>query len=123
MTAGVIAIDWKAADVRDGRLRVPLSEGAGKEWVAALERVVERLERTGSGWGTVSATGKGLEVEDVAEGEEASLRHFLESALLQANTAAGDDADGGDDGDEAEDERSDPDRRMTERFRAFADDG
>ncbi len=106
--------------MRDGRLRVPLSEGAGKEWVAALERVVERLERTGSGWGTVSASRKGLEVEDVAEGEEASLRHFLESALLQANTAAG---DGGDDGDEAEDERSDPDRRMTERFRAFADDG
>jgi hypothetical protein len=118
MRASVIAIDWKAADVRDGRLRVPLSERASKEWVGVLERVVERLGRPGSGWGSVSAGPKGLEVEDVAEGEEASLRHFLESALLQANAAAGDD----DDEDEADGERSDADRRMIERFRAFADD-
>ena len=119
----MIGIDWKAADVRDGRLRVPLSEGAHKEWVAALERVVERLERPGSGWGAVSASREGLEVADVAEGEESSLRHFLESALLQANTVAGGDPEDDDGGDDAEEERSDPDRRMTERFRAFADDG
>jgi hypothetical protein len=115
----VIAIDWKAADVRAGRLRVALSERASKDWVAAFDGVAERLERPGSAWGGVSASRQRLEVEDVTEGEEPSLRHFLESALLQANTVAG----GGDEDGDDDVGRSEPDQRMTERFRAFADDG
>ena len=66
----------------------------------------------------VSASKQRLEVTDVAEGEEPSLRHFLESALLQANTLAGEDDSDEEDDDE---DRSDTDQRMTERFRAFAD--
>jgi hypothetical protein len=113
----VIAIDWSAAEVRDGRLRVPYSDQPSKAWVAAFERVAERLDRTGSGWGEVSASRKGIEVDGVAEGEEAGLRHFLESALLQANAV-----EGSEDGDDGEEEAlSDADRRMTETFRAFAD--
>jgi hypothetical protein len=113
----VIAIDWSAAEVRDGRLRVPYSDRPSKAWVAAFARVAERLERTGSGWGEVSASRQGLEVDGVSEGEEPGLRHFLESALLQANAAEGaeDDEDGGGE------PLSDADRRMTEAFRAFAD--
>jgi hypothetical protein len=113
----VIAIDWSAAEVRDGRLRVPYTDRPSKEWVAAFERVAERLERAGSGWGEASASRKGLEVDAVVEGEEASLRHFLESALLQANAVAGSADDEGD----TEDELSDVDRRMTDAFRAFAE--
>ena len=117
MSPGVIAIDWSAAEVRDGRLRVPYSDRPSKAWVAAFERVAERLERTGSGWGELSASRKGVEVEGVTEGEEPGLRHFLESALLQANAVEGSDDEDGDD----EEELSGADRRMTETFRAFAD--
>jgi hypothetical protein len=111
----VIAIDWSAAEVRDGRLRVPYSDRPSKAWVAAFERVAERLERRGSGWGELSASRKDLEVEGVAEGEEPALRHFLESALLQANAVEGSDDEDGED-----DDLSDVDRRMTETFRGFA---
>jgi hypothetical protein len=112
----VIAIDWSAAEVRDGRLRVPYSDRPSKAWVAAFERVAERLERTGSGWGELSAGRNGIEVEGVAEGEEPGLRHFVESALLQANAV-----EGSDEQDDEEADLSDADRRMTETFRSFAD--
>lgn len=42
---------------------------------------------------------------------EADLRHLLESAVLQANTAFDDD-------DEPDDERSEADEQMTDAFRA-----
>jgi hypothetical protein len=120
--SGGIGIDWKSATVRDGRLTVALDDSAPKGWVAEVNDVVERLARSGHSWGDVKASKKKLAVSDVQPGAEESLRHFLESALLQANRdleAAGDD----DEDDGGDEELSDTDRRMTEAFRAFAEAG
>ena len=62
-------------------------------------------------------------VADVAEGAEEKLRHFLESAVQQANATNPPSATESDD---AEDETQvadgeGPDAVMTERFRSFAD--
>jgi hypothetical protein len=118
--SGEIRIDWSSATVRDGRLKVALAESAPKGWVETVNDVVERLERSGHGWDEVKASKKKLEVSEVRPGAEESLRHFLESALLQANRdlEPDDEGDGGDDAD-----LSDADRRMTETFRSFGDEG
>jgi hypothetical protein len=62
-------------------------------------------------------TQRTLRVGGLTPGSEAELRHFLESAVLQANVSAGLEAaeSGGDD------QRSSADREMTQTFRAFAD--
>jgi hypothetical protein len=112
----VIAIDWASAQVRDARLRVGLSERAPEEWVETAEAVVERLGRSGHQWGEVKLTRKRVEVADVVPGAEESLKHFLESALLQANSELPED-----DEDEDDAEVSDEDRQMTETFRAFGE--
>jgi hypothetical protein len=116
-----IEIDWKSATVRDGCLTVALGDSAPKSWVETVNDVVERLERSGHSWGAVKATRKKLQVADVQPGAEPSLRHFLESALLQANS----DLDAGDEDDADDDAEglSDDDRRMTETFRSFAGEG
>jgi hypothetical protein len=78
-----------------------------------VQGVAESLARAGRGWGDVSVERKMLRVDDVTAGCEAELRHFLESAVLQASAdvPVEDDCDG---------ERSDADQQMTETFRSFA---
>jgi hypothetical protein len=117
--SGEIGIDWTSATVRDGQLKVALGESAPKAWVETVNGVVERLARTGQSWGEVKASKKKLVVSDVQPGAEQSLRHFLESALLQANRDL--DADDEDEDDGGDEDLSDADRRMTETFRSFAD--
>ncbi len=110
--AAAIEIERGSAQVRDGRLTVALSEKAPK----ALAGVIERLGRDGHPWGDVEVAKKKLQVAGVSPGTEAQLRHFLESAVLQANADAGFTAD------EDDDEHVDSaDAEMTAAFRAFAD--
>src|SRR4051794_36513234 len=108
---GEIGVDWKSATGRDGRLRGALGESAPKHWVETVNDVAERLDRSGHSWGAVKATGKKLEVADGQPGAEQSLRHFLESALLQANSGL--EADDEEDADDDAEDLSDADRQMT----------
>ena len=110
------AIDWSEASVDDGRLTVPFAGKPPKAWTDRVERVVESLRRTGSGWGEIEVGRKKLRVDAVSPGSEGELRHFLESVVLQANTdvpAEDEESDG--------EERSEVDQQMTETFRAFAE--
>ena len=111
-----IRIDWGSASVDGGRLTVPLAGKPSSEFKTQLQDIMERLHQ-GSGWGDVKVKKSGLRVDDVADGAEGDLRHFLESAVLQANAnvAAEDEETPGD-------ERSEEDQRRTDAFRAFSED-
>jgi hypothetical protein len=112
-------IDWGSATVGDGRLTVALAGKPSSEWRARVQRVLERLHSSGSGWGAIRVGKKKVTVEDVSAGSEGDLRHLLESAVLQANADLADTDAGGEGG--AGDERSAADQRMTDAFRSFAD--
>jgi hypothetical protein len=71
--------------------------------------VIERLHRGASAWGEIKVTKSKLRVAGVAAGTESDLRHFLESAVLQAGANL------------ADEDRSEDDQRMTDAFRAFSD--
>jgi hypothetical protein len=115
-----VEIDWATASVKDARLSVALSGDAPKGFGGQLEHVIARLATSGRRWGEVSAGKRKLHVDDVERGAEDDLRHFLESALLQANAAVGADADA--DGSESSDAgEPGPDEQMATAFRAFAE--
>jgi hypothetical protein len=117
MSARAVVVEWGSATVGDGRLSVELSAPRPKGWTERFEAVVERLERPGRGYGAVTAGKRKVHVDDVTPGAEDDVRHFLESAVLQANAAVG--AEEPED-DEDEDASSE-DEEMTARFRSFAD--
>jgi hypothetical protein len=111
-------IDWSSASVDDGQLTVGLEGKPSSEWRTRVERVLERLQTGGSGWGAIKVGKKRLTVADVRDGSESELRHLLESAVLQANAdLAPDDEDASDE----DDERSAADQKLTDAFRAFAE--
>jgi len=108
------ALDWGSASVDGATLTVPVAGEVPTGWTKRVKRVVERLERPGSGWGAVKVARKQLRVDAVTTGAEEDLHHLLESAVLQANTDLRED--------EGSDEaRSEEDQAMTDAFRAFAD--
>jgi hypothetical protein len=111
-----VEIDWGSASVKDARLTVALSGDAPKGFTGQLERVAAQLTTSGHRWGEISAGKRKLHVDDVESGAEEDLRHFLESALLQANAAAGAEPAGSKDGEEPG-----PDERMAAVFRSFAE--
>jgi hypothetical protein len=111
-----IRIDWGAAEVDGGTLTVPYDGTPPADFKAQLTDVVERL-RGGGGWGDIKVGKSKLRVADVRDGAESDLRHFLESAVQQANANLADDDE--DDEPASGGERSEADDRMTERFRAF----
>ena len=90
---GDVKIDWGAASVDDGRLTVPLAGELPDGFKERLTRVVERLDRGGSGWDDIKVGKAKLRVDAVAAGSERDLRHFLEAALLQASADAEDEDD------------------------------
>jgi hypothetical protein len=116
--ATAVAIDWASASVKDSRLTVAFSEPPPKGWADELESVIARLRTTGRGWGEISAGKRKLHVEAVQSGAEEDLRHFLESAVLQANAALELEREP-DEGDGA-DEPAGPDEAMAAVFRSFA---
>jgi hypothetical protein len=119
-------LDWSSAQVRDGTLTVEVTGERPKGWKGTFERTVKLLG--GGDWKAVKLKSGKVRVTGVEDGSEASLRHFLEGVVQQANAShqAGgeDDRDGDGDGRDANDagaaERDDPDARMTDRFRDFA---
>jgi hypothetical protein len=108
------ALDWGSASVDDATLTVPVAGEVPTGWTKRVKRVVERLERPGSGWGAVKVSKKQLRVDAVTTGSEDDLHHFLESAVLQANTDLQEDEG-------SDDDRSDEDQALTDTFRAFSD--
>ena len=111
--AHAVEIEWGSASVSDARLSVELSAPRPKHWAERFEAVIAQLGATGRGWGDVSLGKRKVHVEDVQPGHEEDVRHFLESAVLQANAAVG--AEPQDEEDEAG-----PDAEMAARFRSFA---
>jgi hypothetical protein len=116
-----VAIDWSSSAVHDGRLEVELSGELPRGWKRSFERTVAMLQR--GDWGTVKLRKGQVRVDDVPEGGEAKLHHFLESVVAEANAAHG--VENEDDSDDRDDDDDGPvgvDEEMTERFRSFAQD-
>ena len=117
MTAEQRQIEWGTAEIDDGTLTVQLAGASSKSWKARLENVLALLDTPHSGWGKVSLTKKAIKVSGVRQGSEAELRHFLESAVLQANADTAPDVPLSHD---EEDEEPDTDEQMAQTFRSFA---
>jgi hypothetical protein len=114
-----IELDWSSAEVRNGQLQVGLQGDLPRGWKDSFERIVRRLG--GGRWGDIKLKKGLVQVDAVVEGEESQVHHFLESVVLQANSAyeeAEDEAP--EDSDADEDEPAGVDAEMTERFRSFA---
>ena len=109
-------LDWGSASVEGRRLTVGFAAEPASDWTDRLEAVIDRLQRPGSPWGPVKVKPKRVRVAEVVPGCEDDLRHFLEGAVLQANTdfAPDDEQDGGDG-------RSRSDAAMTAAFRSYAE--
>jgi len=111
-----IRIDWSSADVEDGRLTVAFTGTPSSDFKTQVADVIRRLDH-GGGWGEIKVGKSKLRVAGVQEGAEPDLRHFLESAVLQANANLAT----GEDEPTSEGERSGADEGMTATFRAFAE--
>ena len=110
-------IQWGTAEIDDGSLTVELGGASSKSWKARFENVLALLDTPHRGWGEVSLTRKAIKVSGSQHGSEAEQRHFLESAVLQANTDTAPSAPSPHD---AEDEEPDADEEMAQTFRSFA---
>jgi hypothetical protein len=85
-----VALDWRIAQVSEGKLTVPLAELPGSFWVRAFRaRLDSNAETAGTGaWGDVELDGRTLVVERVAKGSEPALRQFLEDVVAESNLEA-----------------------------------
>ena len=120
MMSGV-TLDWSSAEVREGGLDVRLHGELPRGWKEGFDRTVALLP--GGEWGKVKLKKGRIHVDDIPEGCEERLSHFLESVVLQANASAQpEEAESGDQDTAGDDELSDLNEAMTERFRAFAGD-
>lgn len=115
-------LDWSTAEVHDGTLTVTLDGKPPKEWRARFKTTVRLLDH--GSWKVELKKGE-ISVKTITVGDEDRVRHFLESAVLEANGAlAPDESDtDGEDNDDAASRQDGPDTEMTERFRAFASTG
>ncbi|MGH2872067.1 MAG: hypothetical protein ACRDL5_06350 [Solirubrobacteraceae bacterium] len=121
-------LDWASAQVRDGSLTVELSGRGSKVFNARLAGVLALLSSPHHGWGRVRISGRSIRVAGLSPGSELELRHFLESAVLEANAELAPpqraERDAGDAEPEPEDDQDQPDpdrdQRMAETFRGFA---
>jgi hypothetical protein len=75
-------LEWDQAEVRDGKLRLPVSGTRPRGWSESFERTVRLL---GGDWKKVKLKKRRVQVDGVQPGSEEKLRHFLESAVQQAN--------------------------------------
>jgi len=116
MATRVEQVDWSTAEVKDATLSVDLVHAPGKRWRKDFERVLALLGDAGKGdWGEVTVAKGRLRVTEVAEGAEADVRHFIESAMLQVNSHLGADPAAASPAAHSET----PDQRMTATFRRF----
>jgi hypothetical protein len=112
-------IDWVSAQIEDGALTVELTGKGSKAWKARFENVLALLDTPHTTWGEVRLHKSTVKVASVQQGGEPELRHFLESAVLQANSdtqpeVPEDHAEDDDGGGE-----HDVDEQMTATFKAF----
>ena len=121
-----VKLDWSSAEVHDGTLVISLDGKVRKAWADAFKRTTRLLNR--GTWEEVSLRKGKVRIQTIAPGQEDRVRHFLESVVLQANTAT-------ETTDEAEAERSEDanpveeedagdvseDEEMTRRLRSFAE--
>lgn len=126
MGRDVLSLDWSSAEVHDGKLVVALDSKPPKEWKDAFARTTRLLNR--GTWDEVTLKKGRVSLASIVPGEEERARHFLESVVLEANSAIEspeqDDEGSGEAADRAEqdDEDEDPqDREMTEHVRSFAE--
>ncbi len=118
-----VRLDWASAEVHDGKLVVALEGEPPEGWADAFERTAHLLNQ--GTWEKVRLKDSEVQIRPVTPGEEDRVRHFLESIVLQANSAASADEAGAPDGDatrsaEQEASESDEDQQMTARLRSFA---
>jgi hypothetical protein len=113
-------IAWDTADVRDGTLTVKLDGRSARKWSEHLDAVLRRLAAHGGGGREVEVSGRTITVEGVTPGCEDEVHHFLESAVHQVNADLAPEGEEDEDASGDDEERSTPDGRMTEAFRAFA---
>jgi hypothetical protein len=118
-----IQLDWSTAEVSDGELKVGFSDKAPKKWREAFARTATLLSR--DTWELNEIRPGQVRISPIRPGEEERVKHFLESAVLEANTTivgedelfAPEDAEETEENDAA---RPSPDEEMTARFKAFA---
>ncbi len=124
ITSEAREIEWASALVEDGKLTVELSEPPSKRWRERFASVMRLLSRGNGGWGEVGFAKKAIAVDDLQRGAEDDLRHFLESIVVQVNAElAPDDDEPRERSPEQEDPQQTADREMTDRLRAFGEDG
>lgn len=117
-------LDWSTAEVNAGTLTVTLGSKPPKEWIARFKTTVRLLNR--GSWEKVEVKKGEISVKTITAGDEERVRHFLESAVLEANSALPPDEsntdshDAVEDNDDAASRQDGPDAEMTKRFRAFA---
>jgi hypothetical protein len=124
-----LQLEWSNAEVKNGTLRVPLTDKPAKEWRASFTGVAALLNH--GTWQIVELKHGGVRVGPVAPGEEERVKHFLESAVLDANTTLASEeelfdtsvSDSDERGENNADEPASPDVQLTGRFRAFAEEG
>jgi hypothetical protein len=118
-----IQLNWSTAEVSNGELRVGFSDKAPKKWREAFARTATLLSR--ETWELDEIKPDHVRISPIRPGEEERVKHFLESAVLEANTTlvgeeelfAAEDADEAEENDAA---GPSPDEEMTARFKAFA---
>ena len=114
-------LDWSTAEVHEGTLVVALDGRPAKGWADRFAATARLLNH--GHWEKVKVKKAEVRIAPVSEGEEERVRHFLESVVLEVNSAiAPDEAEATGDTDPPErDGPRDADHAMTERFRAFAE--
>jgi hypothetical protein len=118
-----VTLKWDTAQVKDAKLSVELDGELSSDWKHGFKTTIRLLSR--GTWGEVSLRKQVLRVKEVVPGSEEKLRHFLESAVAQANASAEPDEAPADEADEDKekpdrDEADSPDGQMTRSFRGFA---
>jgi hypothetical protein len=116
-------LQWSAAEVRGGKLAVPIEGDMPDGWRDTFAKTIQLLDA--GDWAAIKVKKQGVRVTGVTRGSEERLRHLLEGAVQEANathvSADERDEDNEDDEHDAAGEGADPtDADMTERFRSFA---
>jgi hypothetical protein len=120
-----VKLNWRTAEVKDGKLTVELEGELPKGWKQSFETTARLL--SSGGWGDVQLKKHAVCVGEVAGADEDKLRHYLEGVVDQANanTGASDEESDGKDEESDRDDRDEhdgDDAEMTERFREFGQD-
>jgi hypothetical protein len=115
-----VELNWASAEVEGGKLTVELEGKISSGWKQSFEKTVRLL--AGGDWGKVQVKKQAVRVGDVTAGSEDKLRHHLEGLVEQANASVRPRESDSEDGAAGKSGRDSADARMTESFRAFAQD-